>query len=115
MATHLRELIDRTAPGRSTEQLTAAAGVPETRLTFWLRSTPRRVPTIDQVKEIAGIIGCTTAEAYRAIRADVDPDAYLDDLPDDERLLLAAYRRLNDTDRRRALAMIEVLRDHSCE
>lgn len=108
---HLRELIDRTAPGRSTKDLTDAAGVPESRLTFWLRSNPRRVPTVDQVVEVARIIGCKTSEAYRAIRADVDPDAYLDEaLSDDERELLATYRRLRgDADRQRAIAIVKIL------
>lgn len=111
-AEHLRALIERTAPGRSVRELTAAAGIPENRLGHWLKpgTVLSRIPTMAQIREIAGVIGCDAKEVYRAFRADVDGDAALDDdLPEDERALLAAYRRLDEPGRRRIIAILAVL------
>lgn len=105
-------LIERVAPGRSLRALTAAAGVSENKLGYWLKpgTTLSRMPTMEQIHEIAGILGCKTSEVYRAFRADVDRGAVLDDdMPDDERALLVAYRRLGEGDRRKALRIVELL------
>lgn len=110
-AEHLRRLIERAAPDRSLRQLTAAAGVPENKLGYWVKpgTTLSRMPTMTQLDEIAQIIGCDIRDVYHAFRADVDgaAAALAPELPDDEQALLAAYRRLADTDRPRVLRIIK--------
>lgn len=112
-AEHLRRLIDRVAPGRSVIQLTAAAGVSENKLAYWLKPSTRltRMPTMWQLHEIAQIIGATTEDVYHAFRLDVDGAAAVLDgsLPDDEQAMLTAYRQLSDADRARALSILRVL------
>ena len=109
-AENLRRLIERT--GSSVQQLTAVAGVPENRLAHWIKpgTVLSRMPTMIQIHEIAQILGCTPQEVYHAFRTDVDgAAAVLDgDLPADERELLAAYRRLDEGDRRKVLQIVHV-------
>lgn len=111
-AEHLRALIERTAPGRSVRELTAAAGMPENRLGYWTKpgTELNRMPTMAQLRDLAQIIGCETGLVYEAFRKDVDGEAELDQgLAVDERALLATYRRLGEADRRRFLQIGRVL------
>ncbi|MGH3978432.1 MAG: hypothetical protein ACRDRZ_05460 [Pseudonocardiaceae bacterium] len=109
-AEHLRQLIARVAPQRSVRQLTEAAGVPQGRLAYWLRPTTvvTRVPPWPTLSDIAQVIGCEVAQVYHAFAADAGVDID-DDLTDDEHALLRAYRSLDDADRRKLHAIIEVL------
>ena len=109
-AGHLRRLIEQT--GSNVRQLTAAAGVPENRLAYWVKpgTALTRMPTMQQIHELAQIIGCSSGEVYRAFRADVDGALELpDELSADERALLTAYRRLGDRDRPKALQILKIL------
>ncbi|MGH3836935.1 MAG: hypothetical protein ACRDSF_14745 [Pseudonocardiaceae bacterium] len=113
MPSELRRLIDRVAPGRSVRELTAAAGVPENRLGYWLRPASNlvRMPTLKQIDEIAAIIGGEPSDVHRALRLDVDGECLLDEgLSDDERALLAAYRQLLRPDREKLVKIARVLR-----
>lgn len=108
-ADNLRALIERERPGESVREITAAAGVTESRLGYWLRPSTdlSRMPTMTQIHEIARIISCAPGKVYRAIRADVDGEMVLhDELTSDERSLLAAWRQLDDEGRRHALVSV---------
>ncbi|MGH3627102.1 MAG: helix-turn-helix domain-containing protein [Sciscionella sp.] len=110
-AENLRRLIERMAPGRSVRQLEEVAGAPQ-RLGYWLKPGTRvtRMPSAEQLQELARIIGCTLQEVYRAFRADVGMDMELaDDLADDERRLLREYRRLSGPDQRKLHAILKIL------
>lgn len=111
-AEHLRALIKREAPGRSVRELEEAAGVPKGRLGYYLKPGTKLdgLPKMHRIHELGQIIGCATDEVFRALLADIDGEASLDaDLPDDERELLAAYRRLGEPDRHRLRQIADVL------
>lgn len=105
----LRALIDRYNPGKSTLAVTTAAGVSENKLGYWLKPGTKitRMPTMDQMREMAQIIGCSVSQVYMVFRLLVDGSAELvDGLSDEERDLLATYRSLSGRERERLRRVI---------
>jgi hypothetical protein len=108
-------LIDDHAPGVSLRELCARdpkSQVKEHRLRYWTNpsSQPKRMPSMDLICGLAELLRCSVNESYRAFRCTLDPAAYIGDpeLAQDERRLLAAYRRLgNKHDRDRAIRFLE--------
>lgn len=112
-AEHLRALIARRAPGLHVTSLEEAAGVNEGWLSNHLRAK-KTMPSRERLVEIARVIGhgCTPAEVSVAVFRDVYPQL-VDDAPNSlssgERDLLAAYWRVPEADRPRAIRMVELL------
>lgn len=111
-AEHLRQLIARERPGVTAAQLCREAGVPANRLAHWLKPGTElvRMPTKDQLLDIARIIGCRVELVYHAFRLDVGIDIDVD-LPCDERAVLASYRHLDESNRARARRLLAALGD----
>lgn len=71
-AEHLRALVREIHPNVSVRALEAAAGVPEGRLSYYLKpSTTVRTIDPEVVKEITRILGCDVIDVVEAFASDV--------------------------------------------
>lgn len=101
-ARYVLALIERYHPGSTLSAVEAAVGARRGTLAERLKPSANHTDMWSRkaLREFARVIGCTENEVYRARLLDIDPEARLAGLPDDEAALLACYRQLTTRDQR---------------
>jgi transcriptional regulator with XRE-family HTH domain len=108
---HLADLIARSQPGRSLNEISDAAGLPRNRIGYYLKPSSKvaTVPSVDTVQAIAGALDCDPGEVLRAFVADLYGPRLAVAIEVSENELLIAYRKLDDSGQRAVLRLVQDL------
>lgn len=99
---HVRALLDECRPGVSVRQLERAAGLPRTRIAYYLDPTTPldRMPPLDLCKDVASAAGCDLVRVVEAFAADIGYPWGQPAEDPEERALLRRFRTMTPDDQR---------------